>query len=45
MTKELSDYIRIRSKQATVPILMVTMEGDMNKLAVLEQSGVSAICD
>lgn len=43
--KALIDYIRNKSDQPTVPILMVTTEGDMNKLAAVEQSGVSAICD
>lgn len=43
--KALIDYIRNRSKQPAVPVLMVTTEGDMNKLAAVEQSGVSAICD
>ena len=41
----LIEYIRNESKQPTVPILMVTSEGDMNRLAAVEQSGVSAICD
>ncbi len=41
----LIEYIRNKSKQPGVPILMVTTEGDMNKLAAVEQSGVSAICD
>lgn len=43
--KALIDYVRNRSNQPAVPILMVTTEGDMNKLAAVEQSGVSAICD
>lgn len=43
--KQLIDYIRMKSNQPAVPILMVTTEGDMNKLAAVEQSGVSAICD
>ncbi|MFQ5661598.1 MAG: response regulator [Gammaproteobacteria bacterium] len=43
--KALIEYIRNESKQAAVPILMVTSEGNMNKLAAVEQSGVSAICD
>ncbi len=43
--KELIKYIRTSSQQPAVPILMVTTEGDMNKLAAVEQSGVSAICD
>jgi len=43
--KELIDYIRNHSRQPAVPVIMVTTEGDMNKLAAVEQSGVSAICD
>lgn len=43
--KCLVDYIRQESHQPSVPILMVTTEGDNNKLAAVEQSGVSAICD
>ncbi len=43
--QELIEFIRNESKQSGVPILMVTSEGNMNKLAAVEQSGVSAICD
>jgi len=43
--KELVDYVRGRSGQSSVPILMVTSENDVNQLAAVEQSGVSAICD
>lgn len=43
--KSLIDYIRQQSNQPSVPILMVTTEGDVSKLAAVEQSGVSAICD
>ncbi|MBF8268692.1 MAG: response regulator containing a CheY-like receiver domain and a GGDEF domain [Gammaproteobacteria bacterium] len=43
--KGLIDYIRNRSSQPAVPVLMVTTEGDMSKLATVEQSGVFAICD
>jgi two-component system chemotaxis response regulator CheY len=42
---ELVRYIREQSKQASIPILMVTSENDVNQLAAVEQSGVSAICD
>ena len=42
---ELIEYIRNKSKQPGVPILMVTSEGDMSKLAAVESSGVSAVCD
>lgn len=41
----LVDYIRKNSQQSSVPILMVTTEGDQGKLAAVEQAGVSAICD
>lgn len=43
--KALIDYIRQESHQPSVPVLMVTTEGNSNKLAAIEQSGVSAICD
>ena len=41
----LLEHIRDRSNQRSVPVLMVTTEGDINKLAAVEQAGVSAICD
>ena len=41
----LVDYIRNHSKQRTVPVLMVTTEGDQGKLSAVERAGVSAICD
>jgi two-component system chemotaxis response regulator CheY len=43
--KELVHYIRTQSWQNSVPILMVTSEGDAGRLAAVEQAGVSAICD
>jgi len=43
--KELVSYIRQSSDQSSIPILMVTSENDVNQLAAVEQSGVSAICD
>lgn len=43
--KALIEYIRNESMQRAVPILMVTSEGSMSKLAAVEQSGVSAVCD
>jgi two-component system chemotaxis response regulator CheY len=43
--KALLDYIRNKSNQRSIPVLMVTSEGDMSKLAAVEQSGVSGICD
>lgn len=43
--KALLDHIRNNSNQRSLPVLMVTSEGDMSKLAAVEQSGVSGICD
>jgi len=42
---ELIDYIRTNSCQASIPVLMVTSEENENRLAAVQQSGVSAICD
>lgn len=41
----LVNYIRQESDQRTIPILMVTSENDASRLAAVEQSGVSAVCD
>ena len=43
--RELTEYIRTQSWQAEVPILMVTSEQNMGRLAAVERAGVSAICD
>lgn len=43
--RTLVDNIRNRSGQASVPVLMVTSEEDENRLAAVQQMGVSAICD
>lgn len=43
--RELTEYIRTQSWQADVPILMVTSEQNMGRLAAVERAGVSAICD
>lgn len=43
--RELIEYIRTQSWQAEVPILMVTSEQNMGRLAAVERAGVSAICD
>lgn len=43
--EQLVDYIRNESWQSDVPILMVTSEQDMGRLAAIERSGVSGICD
>jgi two-component system chemotaxis response regulator CheY len=41
----LVDQIRNHSTQSSVPVLMVTSEEDENRLAAVQQMGVSAICD
>lgn len=38
-------YIREHSSQRSVPILMVTSEGDRSRLSAVQQAGVSGICD
>jgi len=43
--RELTEYIREQSWQCEVPILMVTSEQNMGRLAAVEKAGVSAICD
>lgn len=43
--KALVDYIRQKSWQNSVPILMVTSESDQGRLAAVEEAGVSGICD
>jgi len=43
--RELTEYIRTQSWQADVPVLMVTSEQNMGRLAAVERAGVSAICD
>ena len=43
--KQLVEYIRNNSVQSTIPILMVSSESDQNRLAAVQQAGVSAICD
>ena len=42
---ELIDRIRKESAQSSIPVLMVTSETDANRLAAVQQAGVSAICD
>lgn len=42
---ELVDYIRNKSQQASVPIMMVTTEGNSSKLEAVQRAGVSAICN
>ena len=41
----LVDYIRRKSIQTSVPILMVSSEQDKGRLAAVMDAGVSAICD
>jgi two-component system chemotaxis response regulator CheY len=43
--QELVDYIRNQSAQPGIPVLMVTSESNENRLAAVQKSGVSAICD
>jgi len=43
--KALLEHIRSRSNQRSIPVLMVTSEGNMGNLAAVEQAGVSGICD
>ncbi|MEW8658515.1 MAG: response regulator [Candidatus Thiodiazotropha endolucinida] len=43
--QELVDHIREQSGQPGLPILMVTSESNENRLAAVQKSGVSAICD
>lgn len=43
--RELTEYIRTQSWQSNVPVLMVTSEQNMGRLAAVERAGVSAICD
>ena len=42
---ELLLYIRHKSNQKNVPVMMVTTEGDKSKLAAIQHEGVSAIMD
>jgi len=43
--KGLIEHIRNQSWQASVPILMVTSESNAQRLAGVEEAGVSGICD
>lgn len=43
--EKLTHYIREQSSQNSIPILMVTSEGDKSRLAAIQQSGVSGICN
>jgi two-component system chemotaxis response regulator CheY len=43
--KQLVEHIRGKSNQTSIPVLMVSSESDDNRLAAVQQAGVSAICD
>ncbi len=43
--KELTEFIRTRSMQVDVPVLMVSSESNQRRLAAVEQAGVSGVCD
>ncbi len=43
--KALIEFIRTRSWQSTIPVLMVTSESNYGRLAAIEEAGVSGICD
>lgn len=43
--RELVEFIRGKSWQSSVPVLMISSEKNQNWLAAVEQAGVSAICD
>ena len=43
--RALVEFIRKETWQNTIPILMVTSESDMGRLAAVEEAGVSGICD
>ncbi len=43
--RQLVEYIRNKSNQSSIPILMVSSESDENRIAAVQQAGVSAICD
>jgi len=41
----LTRYIRERSAQKSIPVLMVTSEENESRLSAVQQAGVSGICD
>ena len=43
--RELVEFIRNKSWQHTLLIIMISSERDENRLATVKQAGVSAICD
>jgi len=42
---QLTNYIRDKSEQKTIPIIMITSEQDSKRLAAIKHAGVSAILD
>lgn len=42
---ELIEHVRTKSNQSSIPILMVSSESDENRIANVQKSGVSAICN
>lgn len=42
---ELVEFIRTKSSQSSIPVLMVSSESDESRLAAVPQVGVSAVCD
>lgn len=42
---ELIEHIRTKSNQSSIPILMVSSESNENRIANVQKSGVSAICN
>ena len=43
--EHLTRFIREQSSQRSIPILMVTSEGDASRLSAVQQAGISGICD
>ncbi|MFT4929106.1 MAG: two-component system chemotaxis response regulator CheY [Phenylobacterium sp.] len=43
--QELTEFIRQKSEQSHIPVLMVTSEASETHLSNIEQSGVNAMCD
>ena len=43
--REFTEFVRTRSGQSSVPILMVSSEQNRNRLAAVQNAGVSALCD
>lgn len=41
----LVDFIRNKSNQSSLPVLMITSEKDQGRLKAVQQAGVSALCD